>query len=294
MAVTHGSHGEALREGIDGFFAHLYNRLSPICSKYYKQITTKKQWAEFLSMSGFSTMVERGLLEEASYEDPSLGYLVQIRPLAYGKTYAIAEETLDDDINGVAKNFTRMLYEAAAETEEVLGHVPFNDGFSTNGYDGVPLFSASHPRIGGGTYSNLITAADLSLLLLEDFMIAIAEAQDDNGKQIRLKPKLLVVPTEQAWTAKELLGSQVKPDGTNDSMNPAYGFVPWVSTPYLTDSDVSIMITDCPSGGVMIKRKSPFLRHDKDESTLAHYTFMHMRLVYSYLNPRWAWGCAGA
>lgn len=294
MAVTHGTHGRALRAGIDGFFNHLYDRHKLLLSDCYKEVNTKKSWAEFLSLSGFSTMASRALLAETEHEDPGTGYLVQVRPVAYSKAYGIAEETLDDDINNVAKDFTKLLYESAAETENVLSHVPLNDGFSVNGYDGDPLFSASHNRIGGGTYSNLITAADLSLLLLEDYMIALADAQDDNGKQIRLKPKLLLVPTEEAWTAKELLGSEAKPGATNDAMNPAKDFVSWRSSPYLTDSDATFMFTDCPSGGVVIKRKRPFLRHDNDESTLGMYTYLHMRIVFTYLNPRWAWGCAGA
>lgn len=293
MAVTNGNMGEALREGIDAFFAHKYDRHKLLLDKSYKTVTTKKSWAEFLSLSGFGVMAERALLAQTAHEDPAQGYLVQIRPVAYSKAYGIAEETLDDDINGVAKNFTSMLMESAAETENVLSHVPLNDGFATNGYDAVPLFSAAHPRIGGGTYSNVLTAADPSLLLLEDFHIAISDAIDDNGKQIRLKPSLYLVPTEMAWTAKELIGSSVKPGATNDSMNPAEGMVPWMSSPYLTDPDATIMFTDCPSGGVSIKRKKPFLRHDNDESTLGMYTYLHMRLVFSYLNPRWAWASAG-
>jgi hypothetical protein len=294
VAVTNGNMGEALREGIDAFFAHKYERHKMVLDKVYKQVTTKKSWAEFLSIAGFGVMSERALLAQTAHEDPAQGYLVQIRPVAYAKAYGIAEETLDDDINGVAKDFTNMLMESAAETENVLSHVPLNDGFTTLGYDGDALFSASHNRIGGGTYSNLITAADPSLLLLEDFHIAIADAQDDNGKQIRLKPTMYLVPTEMAWTAKELLGSSAKPGATNDAMNPAEGMVPWMSSPYLTDPDAMIMFTDCPSGFVCIKRKRPFLRHDNDESTLGMYTYLHMRLVFSYLNPRAAWGCAGA
>ncbi len=294
MAVSNGNMGAALREGIDAFFAHKYERHKLLLQSCYKTVTTKKSWAEFLSLAGFGVMAERALLAQTAHEDPAQGYLVQIRPVAYAKAYGIAEETLDDDINGVAKDFTNMLMESAAETENVLSHVPFNDALTTSGYDGVVLGSTAHPKIGGGTYSNLLTAADPSLLLLEDFHIAIADAQDDNGKQIRLKPKLYLVPTEMAWTAKELLGSSVKPGAMNDSMNPAEGVVPWMSSPYLTDPDMTFMITDCPSGGVEIKRKKPFLRHDNDESTLGKYTYLHMRLVYSYLNPRWTWVCAGA
>lgn len=294
MAVSNGSFGEALREGIDGFFGHEYPKQKMLLSSCFKEVSTKKAWAEFLSIAGFGLLTERPHLQATAHEDPEQGYLVQIRPVSYAKAYGIAEETMDDDINGVAKNFTRMLMESAQETENVLSHVPFNDAYSTTGYDGVVLASASHPRIGGGTYSNLITASDPSLLLLEDFWIAITDAQNDDGHQIRLKPKLYLVPTEQAWTVKELLGSPVKPGATNDSMNPAEGIVPWMSSPYLTDSDQTQMITDCASGFVAVKRKKPFLRHDNDESTLGHYTYCHMRMVFSYLNPRAAWFCAGA
>jgi hypothetical protein len=293
MAVTHGTFGPALRAGIDGFFGLLYDRYTNPLSPWYKTVTTKKQWAEFLSTSGFSVMSQRELLEPSDQEDPAVGYLVQVRPLAYGKKLAIAEETIDDDINGVLKNFTRCLFEAAAETETILAHDVINNGFATNGYDGVPLFSASHPYIGGGTFSNLITAAQLSGLLLESYFEAIAAATDDNGKYIRLKGVQLLCHTNEEWTAKQLLGSAKSPGDDTNAINPAYNWVSFVSSPYLSSTTATYVKTNCPNGGVVIKRKRPFLRHGNDNDTLAKWTYLHSRLVYAYLNPRWSWGCNG-
>ena len=293
MAVSHASIGPAMREGIDAFFGTGYVQHKPFWSKFYKTITTKKRWAEFLSRSGFSTMEERAILGPTAAEDPGIGYIVQIMPRSYGKKFGIAHETKDDDINNFSKDLVKQLLECARETEAVLAHVPLNDGFTTNGYDGVPLFSASHPTIPGGTYSNIITAADLSVDLLESFHIAISDAQDDTGNQIYLKPKLLLVPTEMEWTAKQILGSPAALGAMNDTLNPAHNWVSWMGSPYLSDPDAVFLFTNCQDGGVAIKRKAPYLLYDTDNDTLADYVWMHMRIVYSWLNPRWCYACAG-
>lgn len=293
MSINNGNMGVALRAEIDAFFAHKYGRHKILLDKHYKPITSKKAMVECLSIAGFSTLAPRAQLAATELEDPTQGYLVQIEAQSYAKGYGIAEETLDDDIHGVAANFTDMLMEAAAETENVLSHVPLNDGFVTAAADGQPLFSASQPKIGGGTWSNLISPADPSMLLLEDLFMALADAQDDNGKQIILKPMAYAVPTEMAWTTKQVLESPSVPGAGNEALNPAQGMCSWFSSPYLSDPDASFLFTDCPSGGVAFKRKKPFLRHDNDESTLGRYTYLHMRMTYTFLNKRWAFASAG-
>lgn len=294
MAVSHSTWGPALRAGIDAFFGNRYMRHKQFWESWYTKVTTEKSWYEMLSRSGFSTLEERAIGGTTSSEDPGLGYLVQIRPLSYGKKFAVYDETKDDDINGSIKDFIGDMWEAVAETENVLAHVPFNDGGSVNGYDGVPLWSNSHPQIGGGTFDNLITAADPSLDLLESFHVAIANATDDSGKQAVLRPKELVCATQQEWTWREILGSAYKPDAMNNTMNPAQGFVKLTPTPYLTDTDQTIVITDCPKGGICVKRKKPYLLFDFDKDTLANVTWCHMRIVFSYGNPRWSYASLGA
>lgn len=61
----------------------------------------------------------------------------------------------------------------------------FNDGFATTAWaDGVYFFSASHPLVGGGTQSNLISGA-LSHDLLMDGLVALRNMTDPLGRNKR-------------------------------------------------------------------------------------------------------------
>ena len=179
MPASHSTHGPALREGLDAFFGTDYDEHPQNWERLYKKVTTKKSWYELLDRAGFSTLSQREVGQTTEEETPGLGHLVQIRPVGYGKKFGIFDETKDDDINGIFEDYAKELSKAARETENVLAFLPFVNGFTVNGYDNVPLFSNSHPRTDGGSYDNLVTAADLSLLLVEAYDQVIADISDD-------------------------------------------------------------------------------------------------------------------
>ena len=106
------------------------------------------------------------------------------------------------------------------------------NGKTATGYDGVPFFSASHPLNpggGGGTYSNIITAATIvptsGATELENlgiaqtnFAKALAAVRSKkflNGVPRYLKPEVLVVPTALQYRAQQLLGAGVLGQTTN-------------------------------------------------------------------------------
>ena len=102
-------------------------------------------------------------------------------------------------------------------------------GTTATGYDGVPFFSASHPVTPGvasdGTYSNIITGVPISVtptgsapqstqldgLILSQINFAsalayIAGLTFRGGTPRFLKPATLIVPTQLAYTANQLIG----------------------------------------------------------------------------------------
>jgi hypothetical protein len=83
-----------------------------------------------------------------------------------------------------------------ANTKQVKAADVFNNGFSTSyvGGDGAALFSASHPTIGAGNQSNLLSAADLSEASLETALISISKIKDDRGILDRRTSRKLTHP----------------------------------------------------------------------------------------------------
>lgn len=296
MALTPGAFGEALYPGLRDKFGLEYNRWEPKHPQVFDMQKTVRSFEQDLQIVGLGLMGEKPPLSPTGTQDPMQGYLINHRPVAYGLGFGIAQELWDDDVNNIVQKFPKLLAVSARETEETLASNVLNNGFDTGyaGYDGVPLFSASHPRVSGGLFSNLLDAADLSLLLLEAYMRAVRGLTDDRGIRVHLSPKLLVVPTNETWTAAELLDSPQRPDTANRAINPGYKYVPYIVWDYLTDPDATFLLTSSPSPLLGLTREKPDFTRDNMNSTRAAYYFAWMRLVFSYTDPRAALGCTGA
>jgi hypothetical protein len=108
------------------------------------------------------------------------------------------------------------------ETKETLSanvlNVAFNAAYP--GGDGVQLNSASHPIVNGVTSNLLTTPANLSQTSLEQMLIQIRQAVDNNGKKIRLVPKQLVVAPGNIFQAEVLLKSVLRSGTADNDVNP--------------------------------------------------------------------------
>src|SRR5690606_19526111 len=88
------------------------------------------------------------------------------------------------------------------------------------GGDGVSLCNASHP-IANGTFSNLLpTPAALSQTSVEQMLIQIRSAVDNNGKKIRLNPAQLVVSPSNMFQAEVIIKSVLRTGNANNDINP--------------------------------------------------------------------------
>jgi len=122
-------------------------------------------------------------------------YVYKVYGLAFALTKVLVE---DGDHIAIGQTYAKHLAQSLIETKETLCANILNRAFngSYTGGDGVSLVNTAHP-IASGTFSNqLTTAANLSQTSLEQILIQIRQAVDNNGKRIRLTPeKLVVSPT---------------------------------------------------------------------------------------------------
>jgi len=132
-----------------------------------------------------------------------------------------------------------------------------NNGFTNSaayyGGDGVPLFSASHPLVSGGTNSNVpSTPADLNETSLEAAVIQIAAWTDERGLLIAAKPRKLIVPPALQFVATRLLETQLRTATADNDINAIVnnGSIPegYTVNNYLTDTNAYFICTDVPNG----------------------------------------------
>jgi hypothetical protein len=146
-------------------------------------------------------------------------YVYKVYGLAFALTKVLVE---DGDHISIGQIYAKHLAQSLIETKETLCANILNRAFngSYTGGDGVSLVNTAHP-IANGTFSNqLTTAAALSQTSLEQMLIQIRQAVDNNGKKIRLNPEKIVVSPANMFQAEVLLKSVLRTGAANNDINP--------------------------------------------------------------------------
>jgi len=146
-------------------------------------------------------------------------YLYKVYGLAFSLTKVLVE---DGDHIRIGQTYAKHLAQSLIETKETLGANILNRSFNAAyaGGDGVALISNSHPIV-NGTFSNqLTTPAALSQTSLEQMLIQIRNAVDNNGKRIRLTPKKIVAGPSNVFQAEVLLKSVLRAGTADNDINP--------------------------------------------------------------------------
>lgn len=146
-------------------------------------------------------------------------YVYKVYGLAYAMTKVLVE---DGDHIRLGSIFSRALAQALIETKETKCANELNRAFNSSyvGGDGVSLCNASHPIVGGTLSNTLNVSAALSQTSLEQMLIQIRDAKDNNGKKCRLEPEKLVVATANMLQAEVLLKSVLRTGTNNNDINP--------------------------------------------------------------------------
>lgn len=146
-------------------------------------------------------------------------YVYKVYGLAFALTKVLVE---DGDHISIGQTYAKHLAQSLIETKETLCANILNRAFNGSyaGGDGVQLVASNHP-IAAGTASNLLTtAANLSQTSLEQMLVQIRNAIDNNGKRIRLTPEKLVLGPSNVFQGEVLLKSVLRAGSGNNDINP--------------------------------------------------------------------------
>ena len=240
--------------------------------------------------SGFPAMPEKSEGVAATYAKTIPGIKSTYLHKTYALGYEITEEAIEDNLH-TPETFAKLpdaLSGSAMETVEVTSANVFNNGFSTNGFDAVPLFSTSHPLLAGGTQSNKpSTDADLSVTSLINAITAFGQFIDEQGSHRALTPEQLLVAVDNWAVAMELTNSEYKPYTANNERNAIQSKdLKPVINHYLTDSDAWFLLANKSEHHLKFfwrvrlgaLRKST----DFDSTNLKHLARMRFSVGYSH------------
>lgn len=160
--------------------------------------------------------------------------IVQIQD--YANSIDISKDLFDDNLHGVWAYNVRDFALKARVSQDLYNFGVYRNAFTTElTADGVPFISASHPLIGGGTTSNLLTGA-LSDTLINNMIIALRQQVDQANVVLGGVPKALLVSPTNFKLALQLTDSALVADTANNAINvyrSTYGFQVYTS-PYFS------------------------------------------------------------
>jgi hypothetical protein len=236
-----------------------------------------------------------------TYQQGGVLFLKRYVYKVYGLAFALTKVLYEDgDHIRIGQTYARHLAQSLVETKELLSANVLNTAFNSAypGGDGVPLISTAHPIV-NGTFSNqLSTAAVLSQTSLEQMLIQVRQAVDNNGKRIRLVPRQLVVAPGNIFQAEVLLKSVLRTGNANNDINP-------VKSIGLLDEGAAVLSrlssstawwvqTDAPEGMKLLMRRRLEKTMEGDFETDSMRYKATERYDVGFTDPRAMYGTPGA
>jgi hypothetical protein len=223
-------------------------------------------------------------------------YVYRVYGLAFALTKVLVE---DGDHIRIGQTYARHLAQSLIETKETLGANVLNRSFTSAypGGDGVELVATNHP-IANGTFSNkLSTAANLSQTSLEQLLVQIRNAVDNNGKRIRLTPKKLVLGPSNVFQGEVLLKSVLRAGTANNDINPvkSMGLLDGgqANLSRITSTTAWWVETDAPDGLKLAMRRGLEKSMEGDFETDSMRYKSTERYAFGWTDPRGVYGTPG-
>ena len=235
-----------------------------------------------------------------SYQQGGVLFLQRYVYAVYGLAFALTKVLVEDgDHIRIGQVYARHLAQSLIETKETLAANILNRAFNSSyvGGDGVSLINTAHP-IAVGSFSNqLTTAANLSQTSLEQMLIQIRGAVDNNGKKIRLVPRQLVVAPGNIFQAEVLLKSVLRTGTANNDINPikSIGLLDEGAAVLsrLTSANAWWVQTDAPEGMKLLMRREMEKTMEGDFETDSMRYKATERYAINWTDPRAMFGTAG-
>jgi hypothetical protein len=302
MAISRAQLLKELLPGLNALFGLSYATYQEEHKEIYETETSERSFEEETKLSGFSAAPVKNEGSAIAYDNGQEAWTARYNHETIAQGFSLTEEAIEDNLyDSLAARYTKALARSMAYTKQVKAAAVLNNGFTVgyNGGDGVPLFSANHPLVSGGTNSNIpSTPADLNETSLEAAVIQISLWTDERDLLIAAKPKKLIVPPSLQFVATRLLETELRV-GTNDNDINALKSNGSVSEGYtinhfLTDTNAWFLTTDVPNGMKHFVRVPLSQSMDGDFDTGNVRYKARERYSFGWSDPLGMYGSVGA
>ena len=302
MAISRAQLLKELLPGLNALFGLSYATYQEEHKEISETETSERSFEEETKLSGFSAAPVKNEGSAIAYDNGQEAWTARYNHETIAQGFSLTEEAIEDNLyDSLAARYTKALARSMAYTKQVKAAAVLNNGFTTgyNGGDGVPLFSASHPLVSGGTNSNIpSTPADLNETSLEAAVIQISLWTDERDLLIAAKPKKLIVPPALQFVATRLLETELRVGTTDNDINAIKnnGSISegYTINHFLTDTNAWFLTTDVPNGMKHFVRVPLSQSMDGDFDTGNVRYKARERYSFGWSDPLGMYGSVGA
>jgi hypothetical protein len=282
-------------------FNGLYDQRADEWAQVFKEFKgIPRNYHEEPVLYGFGAAPELPDGMPVTYQSGGVLFIQRYVYKVYGLAFALTKVLVEDgDHIRIGQTYARHLAQSLIETKETLGANILNRAFNGSfvGGDGVSLVANNHPTA-AGAFSNLLTVpAALSQTSLEQILIQIRNAVDNNGKRIRLTPKKIVTGPSNVFQAEVLLKSVLRTGTADNDINPVK------SMGLLTDGQANLsritsttawwVQTDAQEGLKLAMRRGLEKSMEGDFETDSMRYKATERYAFGWTDPRGVYGTPG-
>lgn len=269
----------ALRTNFSSLFQSAFSG-SPV---FYDQLATVVQSSTGVNTYGFLDRVPKMRQWVGERQIQNLKeYSAQITNQPFELTISVDRDDIEDDNLGVYAPLMSEMGRQAAKWPDQLLVSALQNGTSSNGFDGVAFFAATHPLDPAANQSNNFTSTALSAANYASVRASMMALKGADGQPLGVMPDLLVVPPQLEGTARVILNAEMVADAngggtTNVWRNSSRLLV----VPELAGQATTWYLVDSSKGVkpfIFQQRKAPLLTmmdSEKDENVFMQRQFMY-------------------
>jgi hypothetical protein len=304
MAISRAQLMKELVPGLNALFGQEYKRYPEEHRDIYTIESSERSFEEETKITGFGPAQIKPEGSAIAYDEAQESYTARYTHETIAIGFAVTEEAFEDNLyDSLSSRYTKALARSMAHTKQVKAASVLNNAFAATGFnggDGVPLCAINHPLVlGGATNSNTTaTPADLNETSLENAAVQIAGWLDDRGLLIAAKPRKLIIPAAQMFTATRLLRSQYRPGTADNDINAIYtnGTIPegYAVNHWIVDPRTWYIVTDVPNGLKHFTRVALKTSNDPDFDTGNLRFRARERYSFGWSDPLGIYGTKGS
>jgi len=305
--MTRANFGKLLYPGLSKIFFNQYQNPESEYNKLLKMQSHDEYFMRQGRMMGLGPFRQKA---ESSFIQMDAGKWLSEKEIyfpTYALGYGVSYEMIEDDMYSQIEKFSSELGDSANTTKELLSWDILNSGDSGAriGLDGQPLFSATHLTGDGVTTMNNLSSEALSQSALEAALTYFEKISNERSEPTPFRgSKLLLIPPELKYKAKELLLSEYKPEfaveptsqykDTRNAINTLadediqYSVVHWLSKP-----DMWFMIDKAKHDLLGVNRRNVSFEKTTDPKSTDHIFYATFRYTADFFDFRGAYGFMG-